>query len=251
MSSLLSSEISSLPVFLNREPYIVEMSDFFSEQAENALEGDLALMAPSELESSGFSSDGGPYYYNAHGGVYLGQAQYTDLIPPGNYHETLSTTFPANGYSIAPLGPAVPFIQPNIDGNAQARLQESLQLPLPSRSPSIRSESPEAADLSRYGVRKANGRWSCARPGCSSQSTFTRACDLRKHYNRHNKHLFCRREGCPQATEGGFSSKKDRARHEAKHDPRITCEWEGCDRVFSRVDNMKDHVRRIHQRSCR
>lgn len=52
---------------------------------------------------------------------------------------------------------------------------------------------------------------------------------------------------------GGFSSKKDRARHEAKHNPRILCEWVGeagerCGRRFSRVDNMKDHVRRIHKK---
>jgi hypothetical protein len=52
---------------------------------------------------------------------------------------------------------------------------------------------------------------------------------------------------------GGFSSKKDRARHEAKHNPRILCEWVGeagerCGRRFSRVDNMKDHVRRIHRK---
>lgn len=52
---------------------------------------------------------------------------------------------------------------------------------------------------------------------------------------------------------GGFSSKKDRARHEAKHNPKILCEWIGeggerCGRKFSRVDNMKDHVRRIHRK---
>lgn len=54
-------------------------------------------------------------------------------------------------------------------------------------------------------------------------------------------------------TTGGFSSKKDRARHEAKHNPRILCEWVGeggerCGRRFSRVDNMKDHMRRIHRK---
>jgi hypothetical protein len=92
--------------------------------------------------------------------------------------------------------------------------------------------------MAKWGVRNANGTWSCAYPSCSSRSTFNRGCDLRKHYKRHTKSLFCRHEGCPQATEGGFSSKKDRARHEAKHDPKIVCEWEGCDRLFSRVDNM-------------
>lgn len=113
-----------------------------------------------------------------------------------------------------------------------------------------RQTSPsDAQDLEDYGIQDpSTGVWRCRYPGCTSKSVFTRACDLRKHYNRHRKHLFCRFEGCPQATEGGFSSKKDLARHEAKHNPQIPCEWQGCDRVFSRMDNMKDHVRRIHGR---
>lgn len=121
--------------------------------------------------------------------------------------------------------------------------------------------------------------WRCAYPNCTSRAVFTRGCDLRKHYNRHSKHLFCRVEGCPQSeaaciaaaqqqatqaggepsdpsrlvVSGGFSSKKDRARHEAKHNPGIKCEWRGpngeeCGRLFSRMDNMKDHVRRIHNK---
>lgn len=118
--------------------------------------------------------------------------------------------------------------------------------------------------------------WRCAYPSCSSRALFTRGCDLRKHFNRHSKHLFCRVKGCPQSAPrlsedsqahangwgrglgpigggGGFSSKKDRARHEAKHNPKIMCEWIGeggerCGRKFSRADNMKDHVRRIHRK---
>jgi hypothetical protein len=104
------------------------------------------------------------------------------------------------------------------------------------------------ADLTRYGIPAGEGVWRCAYPACTSQALFRRGCDLRKHFNRHRKHLFCRHEGCPQSKQGGFSSKKDRARHEAKHNPGIVCEWDGCGRVFSRVDNMKDHVRRIHRR---
>ncbi|OOF97341.1 hypothetical protein ASPCADRAFT_395576 [Aspergillus carbonarius ITEM 5010] len=106
----------------------------------------------------------------------------------------------------------------------------------------------QTRDLTNYGIQSADGTWRCAYPGCSSHAVFRRGCDLRKHYNRHRKHLFCRYEGCPQAMRGGFSSKKDRDRHEAKHNPEIPCEWDGCLRVFSRVDNMKDHVRRIHKR---
>ncbi|KAJ5824642.1 hypothetical protein N7447_006982 [Penicillium robsamsonii] len=108
--------------------------------------------------------------------------------------------------------------------------------------------SSNAGDLSNYGIPAGDGTWRCAHPGCSSKSLFHRGCDLRKHFNRHRKYLFCRYEGCPQSAKNGFSSKKDRARHEAKHNPGVFCEWEGCGKVFSRVDNMKDHVRRIHRK---
>jgi hypothetical protein len=101
-----------------------------------------------------------------------------------------------------------------------------------------RSLSPSSPDLRSYGFPNKNGTWSCAYPGCTSRAVFTRGCDLRKHHKRHTKSFFCRHEGCPQSTGGGFSSKKDLARHEAKHNPGVLCDWDGCDRVFSRVDNM-------------
>lgn len=104
--------------------------------------------------------------------------------------------------------------------------------------PLSRSLSPSSPDLRAYGFPNKNGTWSCAYPGCTSRAVFTRGCDLRKHHKRHTKSFFCRHEGCPQATGGGFSSKKDLARHEAKHNPGVLCDWDGCDRVFSRVDNM-------------
>ena len=140
------------------------------------------------------------------------------------------------------------------------------------------TSAPATASLLQYGipVPSAPGTaqaWRCAYPACTSRAVFTRGCDLRKHFNRHSKHLFCRFDGCPQgeaavlaaaaeaaqlgpaALLGGFSSKKDRDRHEAKHNPGINCEWRGpdgeeCGRVFSRVDNMKDHVRRIHRKGA-
>ncbi|CAG8010026.1 unnamed protein product [Penicillium salamii] len=116
-------------------------------------------------------------------------------------------------------------------------------------SPPPPSSASNASDLRNYGIPTGDGLWRCAHPGCSSQLLFKRGCDLRKHFNRHRKYLFCRYEKCPQSTQNGFSSKKDRARHEAKHNPGVLCEWEGCGKVFSRVDNMKDHVRRIHRKA--
>lgn len=110
-----------------------------------------------------------------------------------------------------------------------------------------RSASPNPADLHNFGFLLPDGRsWRCAFPNCTSQLAFTRGCDLRKHHKRHTKSLFCRHEECPQSREGGFSSRKDRDRHESKHKPGIPCTYDECERIFSRIDNMKDHVRRIH-----
>ena len=101
-----------------------------------------------------------------------------------------------------------------------------------------RLASPNLETLTAYGFKHPDNSWSCAMPGCTSLTRFTRACDLRKHYNRHSKTFFCRYNGCPKSTEAGFSTRKDRARHESKHNPMIVCEWKGCGRLFSRVDNM-------------
>lgn len=118
-------------------------------------------------------------------------------------------------------------------------------------SDNSRSVSPSPADLHHFGIPLPDGKtWRCGYPQCSSQATFTRGCDLRKHFRRHTKTLFCRDETCPQSREGGFSSKKDRDRHESRHAPQIRCTYSGCERVFSRVDNMKDHRRRIHGESA-
>ncbi|PVH92767.1 hypothetical protein DM02DRAFT_266158 [Periconia macrospinosa] len=146
--------------------------------------------------------------------------------------------------------------QPLINRPARSHSASSLGMASTStgdRSPPSmsRSMSPGSPDLRNYGFANKNGTWSCAYPGCTSRAVFTRGCDLRKHHKRHTKSFFCRHEGCPQATGGGFSSKKDLARHEAKHNPGVLCDWDGCDRVFSRVDNMRDHVKRIHLKASR
>lgn len=113
-----------------------------------------------------------------------------------------------------------------------------------------RNASPEPKTPTAYGFRGPDNSWSCAWPGCTSHARFTRACDLRKHFKRHSKTLFCRYDGCPQSREAGFSSKKDRARHETKHNPKITCEWENCGRLFGRVDSMVGlHQHRLSTRA--
>ena len=123
--------------------------------------------------------------------------------------------------------------------------RSTLVAPSASSSTASRSPSPHPPDLYEYGTLNADQRtWRCAYPGCHSKAMFVRPCDLRKHFHRHSKNFFCRHEDCPQSREGGFSSKKDRARHETKHNPGVPCEWEGCDRIFSRLDNMRNHMNR-------
>jgi hypothetical protein len=164
-------------------------------------------------------------------------------------HVTYSTYPPLTGISSShTLAPDSTLLPQSMGGPRSSRSHSASSsggLGIPTngtadRSPPTlsRSLSPSSPDLRAYGFPNKNGTWSCAYPGCTSRAVFTRGCDLRKHHKRHTKSFFCRHEGCPQATGGGFSSKKDLARHEAKHNPGVLCDWEGCDRVFSRVDNM-------------
>lgn len=210
--------------------------------------------------------------------------------PSYSSHESNSTSNPSLSRSCSPAQLTYPasvntFPSSTAAPNYTTHLISTAQPIHPSQSQSQiqLSQSYNSNSLHSCGILvpptspSAPQAWRCAYPNCSSRALFTRGCDLRKHYNRHSKHLFCRVKGCPQSEPrvsesvgsssnpgrpggtgnvvlgGGFSSKKDRARHEAKHNPRILCEWVGengerCGRRFSRVDNMKDHVRRIHRK---
>lgn len=205
-------------------------------QYQTAMPGTIGYVPTSSIPSSGYHTSQSDRHF---------QSPYTMSSHPAGtmqeYNPQLMTSSP-------PLYPGY---------MSESAYQSSMTYPHPHHDEYIQQDhaihrqiSPsDAQALEEYGIQDlSTGTWRCRYPGCTSKSVFTRACDLRKHFNRHMKYLFCRFDGCPQATEGGFSSKKDRARHEAKHNPQIPCEWQGCDRVFSRMDNMKDHVRRIHGR---
>lgn len=173
---------------------------------------------------------------------------------PSQYVSWPSTAWPTiepneygRGQYQAPPTPVVPSTPYSAEPWANAPWPALHPDDMQASSDTSRSVSPNPADLRNFGIPLPDGRsWRCAYANCSSQAVFTRGCDLRKHFRRHTKSLFCRHEDCPQSREGGFSSKKDRDRHEARHFPEIPCSVKGCGRVFSRVDNMKDHVRRIH-----
>lgn len=217
-----------------------DMPEFLSSQAERA------LMGEEEEARRLFYLD----VSQKSAAVAQGRLHYPSAQWDSNFNQSASTMQPLTS----------PYVIPSSSYAAEQRPEQPWQSLRPDdiEGPSwatfsdmSRSSSPNnPADLQNFGFPLPDGRrWSCAYPGCTSQATFVRGCDLRKHFRRHTKSLFCRHEDCPQATEAGFSSKKDRDRHEAKHKPGVPCEWEGCDRIFSRVDNMKDHVRRIHRKA--
>jgi hypothetical protein len=210
-------------LFLNHYT-IFDMSGFLSSEAERALQGD---------------ERNAQQLFNANAGYLYGGVEETPFVDD-NSRWTHAHTAP-NGLDF--FHPAPSHGPPQSYGSSSYG-GSSLQPNYDRRSP-----SPHPTDLNNYGFLNPDNRtWRCAYPGCASKALFVRPCDLRKHFNRHSKDYHCRHEGCPQASEGGFSSKKDRARHEAKHNPGVQCEWDGCERIFSRVDNMKDHVRRIHRK---
>jgi hypothetical protein len=104
----------------------------------------------------------------------------------------------------------------------------------------------DTTDLTNFRRLNTDGTWTCAYRDCKSSKIFRRDCDFRKHFKYHIKYLTCRYPECDQSGKGSFATRRDRDRHEKKHKPGVRCTWEGCEKVFSRTDNMKDHVKRRH-----
>lgn len=208
------------------------MSGFFSQEAESYLMGEgeeLERLFPSQT----IAQSSAPTYSYA-----VSQPSWSYVVPQNMYPEQQSWNSPGAHEAYAQgQGLTSPYLASLSQTTTYYSQGESSQ-DTQQRNCSL-SDSPDPSDLQNYGSPNGDGTWSCAYPGCANRSGgFTRGCDLRKHYRRHSKYIFCRHEDCPQSAEGGFSSKKDRDRHEAKHNPGVLCEWEGCERVFSRVDNM-------------
>ena len=245
-------------------PYRRDMSGFLSSEAKRALEGEEAeaqrlfyesMMHDQQQARRRYppSSSGGYPSPNRSGLPYIQQ-------PAWSSNQTPAAVAPYPAMQHAPVLSSSPYAVPSSSGTSEWPRQswkalhpeevQGSRSRAASGSDYSRSSSPNPAELHNFGYPLPDGRsWRCKHPGCTSPAVFTRGCDLRKHFRRHTKSLFCRHEDCPQSIEGGFSSKKDRLRHEAKHKPGVPCDWDGCERVFSRVDNMKDHVRRIHRKS--
>lgn len=245
------------------------MSGFLSSDAEAALlaEDEEALRLFYQNQQQQASLAPGPRPPSSYQGQEWDPFEYPTMLSPQNQMPLPSFTAPSQyvswpSASLPPLEPteyATASYQqtyhPVVPSTAYPSGDAWPNAPWPALHPddvegspsASRSASPNPADLHNFGVLLGDGKtWRCGYPGCTSQAKFTRGCDLRKHFRRHTKTLFCRLDECPQSKEGGFSSKKDRDRHELKHKPGVLCSDKSCERRFSRVDNMKDHVRRIH-----
>ena len=262
-SSPTGAHQTPLPSFASA-PSRRNMSGFLSSEAERALEGEEteaqrlfyeSIMHDQQQARRRYpqTSSGGYPSPDGAGGPYIQQPAWSSPYAP-------AATAPYPTMQHTPVLPSSPFATPSSSETSNWHTQSWRALHpqevhgsrsrATSGSDYSRSLSPNPAELQNFGYPLPDGRgWRCRHPGCTSSLVFTRGCDLRKHFRRHTKSLLCRHEDCPQSTEGGFSSKKDRDRHEHKHKPGIPCQWEGCGRVFSRVDNMRDHVRRIHRKT--
>lgn len=114
----------------------------------------------------------------------------------------------------------------------------------------LQPQSPGSADLHDLGYSTDGGKtWHCYFPECTNQAKFTRDCDLRKHFKKHTMSFPCRRSDCPQSIIGvppRFTCQKDRDRHEQRHTAEVICAFPRCDQQFSKIETMRDHVKRIH-----
>ncbi|KAJ5188627.1 hypothetical protein N7491_004947 [Penicillium cf. griseofulvum] len=152
------------------------------------------------------------------------------------------------------LDPDIDLFWPQINESGLYPVASSFGPPTlsPSNSLAPPSAKPQPSALSNIyeiSYQDANGDWRCNYSGCLSNQVFLRACDLRKHYRSHQKSFFCNKPDC-EWSKIGFSLNKDCQRHMRSHRPMIKClaaESLGCERVFSRIDNMKEHHRKIHE----
>ncbi|RPB01892.1 hypothetical protein L873DRAFT_1674790 [Choiromyces venosus 120613-1] len=106
------------------------------------------------------------------------------------------------------------------------------------------SPPPSPAPPAPEPVQNPDGTWACPQSGCTHPG-HKRRCDARKHHKSHTKPYRCKERGCPYRS----SNAKDRERHyDTRHatGTHPACPAEGCGVLKSRVDNMRDHIRRKH-----
>lgn len=111
----------------------------------------------------------------------------------------------------------------------------------------------------RVARKNAQGKYECDYPDCTEvQKSFHRKCEYNKHMDKHERPYKCLAEGCEKLS--GFTYSGGLLRHErevhAKHGgPRnpLNCPHGNCKRHagkgFSRLENLNEHLRRVHTNS--
>ena len=218
------------PTFYHRQDKRLNsstMSGFFSSNAEAALTDEEArhLFYQNQAGGAGDGTQGSGSAYQQQWttGQFPGMASGSAQEPFPSFSPPQYTSWPTTAYPQLQSGDYSqmqypPMTAPTVP-SSHYTAEPWPNAPWPSLHPDdveapsdvSRSTSPNPADLHNFGVLLPDGRsWRCAYSGCTSEARFTRGCDLRKHYRRHAKSLFCRDKKCPQSKEGGFSSNKDR-----------------------------------------
>ncbi|KAG0123790.1 hypothetical protein HOY82DRAFT_494826 [Tuber indicum] len=154
---------------------------------------------------------------------------------PNSFKSSPGDQIPQTPISLEPNSPPPPAPEPlkNPDGTwAFPQAGTSLE---PSSPP---TPAPEP-------VQNPDGTWACPQAGCTHPG-HKRRCDARKHHKSHTKPYPCKMRNCTYRS----SNAKDRERHyDTRHasTKHPACPAPGCGVLKSRVDNMRDHIRRKHQ----
>ena len=176
------------------------------------------------------------------------------LWPPASDFETdspnyffepsLTSSSPVDtpvSYSTHSPGGQIPQTPSSVDSpTSLSSLSSTLQIPQTPNSLEPSSPPPPAPEP----IQNPDRTWACPQPGCTHPG-HKRRCDARKHHKSHTKPYACRVRGCPYRS----SNAKDRERHyDTRHATtrHPACPAPGCGVLKSRVDNMRDHIRRKH-----
>ncbi|KXJ91023.1 hypothetical protein Micbo1qcDRAFT_163748 [Microdochium bolleyi] len=147
------------------------------------------------------------------------------------------------------LGPPTPEdASPTPPGVAKSRAGSSGS-PVPSRMKPIPKPDREI-------MKTRDGKYRCTAAGCTDEvREFSRKCEWSKHMDKHDRPYKCPAEGCeklPGFTYSGGLLRHEREVHGKHGGPKnpLNCPHVNCKRHdgkgFSRLENLNEHLRRVH-----
>ncbi|KAK6074906.1 C2H2 transcription factor [Seiridium cupressi] len=160
-----------------------------------------------------------------------------------------------------PAAPPFPSPEPHHDidlTSLPAIPEQAATLPTPKDDADIHAaqRSKPIPKPERQVRKNAHGKYECTWTGCTEDvKQFNRKCEWNKHMDKHERPYKCLAEGCEKLA--GFTYSGGLLRHEREvHDkhggPRnpLNCPHVNCKRHagkgFSRLENLNEHLRRVH-----